>query len=130
VLLAACGGKREVEREAPRPPSAAPAVTDPDTAAAEPRTGQPQDPVAERAPCGDADRCHAKAVEAERTGDKARAAELLEHACDLASGHACFRLGVWLRDGAGVPANEARSRELFERGCRHGSTGACDALGH
>jgi len=129
ALLAACGGEREVEREAQRAPSPAPAVTDSDPASPEPGVEQ-QDSVARRGSCGDAEQCQAKAVEAERAGDKVRAAELLEHACDLASGQACFRLGLWLRDGSGVMPDEARSRDMFERGCRHGSTAACDALGH
>jgi hypothetical protein len=131
VLVAACGGERQHEGD--RTPSQAepapPASMDPEPSTAEPetlRTG----PTAPPAPCGDADQCYAKAIEAERANDGPRAAELLDHACSLESGQACFRLGTLIRDGAGARANEARSRELFERGCRYGSTSACDAVGH
>jgi TPR repeat protein len=132
-LFVACSGERESDVElAPQQPQSAPPTSQrPEVGAAEPQPKRPDDdPATRAAPCGDAEQCYANARSAERAGERARAAELLAHACDLESGQACFRLGTMLRDGSGVKPSEAGSRELFERGCRYGSTDACDALGH
>lgn len=130
LLLSACEPPSSPAPAPARPLPAAPKPPLPEVSAAEQRAEQPNDPAAPPTPCGDADQCYAKAAEAERAGEHARAAQWLGHACDRELGQACFRLGSMLRDGPHLKPDEARARELFERGCRYGSTSACDALGH
>lgn len=118
-----CGGEPSQPAEPPAEPRAAPPATPL-------RPPEPPDPAVPPASCGDPARCHALGLDAERAGQHARAAELYEQACDRELGPACFRLGELLRDGRGVPPDDARAEEFFSRGCRYGSQSACDALGH
>jgi TPR repeat protein len=129
LLVTACGGPaRDGGPAAPR--ESADRAQEVSPRSVPPADVVPTPSPAEASGCADADGCFAAAAAAERAGDRARAAGLLDRACDLSSARACFRLGELVRDGAGVPADEARARQLFERGCQHGSTSACDALGH
>ena len=62
--------------------------------------------------------------------DDARAAEMLEQACDRGFSASCVALAVRLEDGRGVEPDAERARGLLEQACLDGSTMACDRLGH
>lgn len=62
--------------------------------------------------------------------DPARAAQMLERACDRGFAPSCIALSDMVEAGDGVAADADRARSLLEQACASGSTDACDRLGH
>ncbi len=59
----------------------------------------------------------------------ARAAPILDKACELKSGLACTRLAIELEEGErGVPLDLAKAARLFDKGCELGVARACIGL--
>lgn len=65
-----------------------------------------------------------------RIDDAARAAAMLEQACDRAFTPSCVALADRYESGEGVEPDPARAAQLLEQACMDGSTIACDRLGH
>ncbi len=72
---------------------------------------------------------HQAALQA-RAAEPARAATMLEGACDDGFAPSCLALADMLEAGEGVDADPDRARGLLEQACMDGSTLACDRLGH
>ena len=49
--------------------------------------------------------------------------------CEAGSEHCCYNLGVFYRDGRGVPKSGTRARELLGSSCERGFGRACGVLG-
>jgi uncharacterized protein len=61
--------------------------------------------------------------------DMARAADYFGRGCDGGDGHGCYRLGVLLEGGLGIPADPARAVTVYQRACNDGELPACSNLG-
>jgi hypothetical protein len=76
-------------------------------------------------PGGTVKGCFDGALEADRKGDAARAAELHTRACDAGVAQACNFLGSMVWQGRGVSADPARAYALYMRACEGGDAGGC-----
>ncbi|QRN94205.1 sel1 repeat family protein [Archangium violaceum] len=80
----------------------------------------------EKCPGGTVKGCFDAALEADRKGDSARAAEMHTRACDAGVAQACNFLGsmVWQGRG-GLSADPARAYTLYMRACDGGDAAGC-----
>ena len=79
----------------------------------------------DKCPGGTVKGCFDAALEAERKGDSARAAEMYTRSCDAEVARACTQLGTFAWQGRGMSADPARAYSLYMRGCDGGDAAGC-----
>lgn len=56
-------------------------------------------------------------------------AQKFQQACENGHAAACFKAGLFYRDGEGVDQDDIRAAELFRKACDHGHAFGCNHLG-